>query len=57
MSTFTSLSMRDGIGFLQMPDLVENCLSKVSYLAEPALDDYVQTDQETRRVAQDFLKH
>lgn len=49
--------LRDGIGFLQMPDLVENCLSKVSYLAEPALDDYVRTDQETRRVAQDFLKH
>jgi 1-deoxy-D-xylulose-5-phosphate reductoisomerase len=49
--------LRDGIGFLQMPDLVENCLSKVSYLAEPALDDYVQTDQETRRVAQEFLKH
>jgi 1-deoxy-D-xylulose-5-phosphate reductoisomerase len=49
--------LRDGIGFLQMPDLVENCLSKVSYLAEPALDDYVQTDHETRRVAQEFLKH
>ncbi|GAB2454491.1 1-deoxy-D-xylulose 5-phosphate reductoisomerase [Hymenobacter qilianensis] len=49
--------LRDGIGFLQMPDLVESCLSKVSYLAEPALDDYVQTDQETRRMAQEFLKH
>ncbi|SMB97276.1 1-deoxy-D-xylulose 5-phosphate reductoisomerase [Hymenobacter roseosalivarius DSM 11622] len=49
--------LRDGIGFLQMPDLVENCLLKVSYLAEPALDDYVQTDLETRRVAQEFLKH
>lgn len=49
--------LRDDIGFLQMPDLVENCLSKVSYLAEPALDDYVQTDHETRRVAQEFLKH
>ncbi|QDA61017.1 1-deoxy-D-xylulose-5-phosphate reductoisomerase [Hymenobacter jejuensis] len=47
--------LRDEIGFLQMPDLVENCLSKVSYLADPSLDDYVQTDHETRRVAQELV--
>ncbi|MBC6990568.1 1-deoxy-D-xylulose-5-phosphate reductoisomerase [Hymenobacter sp. BT491] len=47
--------LRDEIGFLQMPDLVENCLSKVSYLADPSLDDYVQTDNETRRVAQELV--
>ncbi|TGE19259.1 1-deoxy-D-xylulose-5-phosphate reductoisomerase [Hymenobacter elongatus] len=47
--------LRDEIGFLQMPDLVESCLTKVSYLAEPSLDDYVQTDQETRRVAHDLV--
>ncbi|GGE95075.1 1-deoxy-D-xylulose-5-phosphate reductoisomerase [Hymenobacter cavernae] len=48
--------LRDEIGFLQMPDLVESCLTKVSYLAEPSLDDYVLTDQETRRVAQELVK-
>ncbi|MCB2378147.1 1-deoxy-D-xylulose-5-phosphate reductoisomerase [Hymenobacter sp. BT635] len=47
--------LRDEIGFLQMPSLVESCLTKVSYLAEPSLDDYVQTDQETRRVAHELV--
>ncbi|MCB2407484.1 1-deoxy-D-xylulose-5-phosphate reductoisomerase [Hymenobacter lucidus] len=47
--------LRDEIGFLEMPTLVESCLTKVSYLAEPSLDDYVQTDQETRRVAHELV--
>jgi len=47
--------LRDEIGFLEMPTLVENCLTKVSYLATPSLDDYVQTDAETRRVAQELV--
>jgi 1-deoxy-D-xylulose-5-phosphate reductoisomerase len=47
--------LRDQVGFLQMPDIVEECLARVSYLAEPSLDDYVYTDQETRRVAQELV--
>ncbi|TGE22967.1 1-deoxy-D-xylulose-5-phosphate reductoisomerase [Hymenobacter metallicola] len=47
--------LRDEIGFLEMPNLVESCLTKVSYLAEPSLDDYVLTDQETRRVAHELV--
>ncbi|GAA3999696.1 1-deoxy-D-xylulose-5-phosphate reductoisomerase [Hymenobacter fastidiosus] len=47
--------LRDEIAFLAMPTLVENCLTKVSYLAEPTLDDYVQTDADTRRVAQELV--
>jgi 1-deoxy-D-xylulose-5-phosphate reductoisomerase len=34
-----------------MSDLVADCLARVSYLAEPLLDDLVATDAETRRVA------
>ncbi|MBC6610714.1 1-deoxy-D-xylulose-5-phosphate reductoisomerase [Hymenobacter sp. BT507] len=49
--------LRDEIGFLEMSDLVESCLTKVSYLATPSLDDYVHTDQETRRVAQTLIGH
>ena len=43
--------LRDEIGFLEMSDVVETSLARVSYLASPTLDDYVLTDQETRRVA------
>ncbi|HEX8428659.1 1-deoxy-D-xylulose-5-phosphate reductoisomerase [Hymenobacter sp.] len=47
--------LRDEVGFLEMSELVEDCLSRVSYLAEPSLDDYVQTDKEARRIAQERL--
>ncbi|QJX45809.1 1-deoxy-D-xylulose-5-phosphate reductoisomerase [Hymenobacter taeanensis] len=47
--------LRDEIGFLQMSDVVETSLARVSYLAAPSLDDYVQTDHETRRIAQELV--
>lgn len=40
--------LNDRIGFLEMPDLVERCLAKMDYIAKPVLDDYVNTDRETR---------
>ncbi len=39
------------IGFLQMSDVIEQTLSKISYLAEPGIDDYIACDSEARRVA------
>ncbi len=48
--------LRDEIGFLQMSEVVETSLARVSYLANPTLDDYVATDQETRRVAAELLQ-
>ncbi|GAB2965857.1 1-deoxy-D-xylulose-5-phosphate reductoisomerase [Hymenobacter coalescens] len=48
--------LREQIGFLQLPEVVESCLSRVSYLAEPSLEDYVLTDAETRRVASELVK-
>jgi 1-deoxy-D-xylulose-5-phosphate reductoisomerase len=47
--------LRDEIGFLQMSDVVETSLARVSYLAAPSLDDYVETDRETRRIAQELV--
>ncbi|WP_426492903.1 1-deoxy-D-xylulose-5-phosphate reductoisomerase [Hymenobacter sp. 102] len=47
--------LRDEIGFLEMSDVVESSLARVSYLATPSLDDYVLTDQETRRVARELI--
>jgi 1-deoxy-D-xylulose-5-phosphate reductoisomerase len=47
--------LRDAVGFRQMSDLVAGCLARVSYLANPLLDDLVATDVETRRVAQTLL--
>lgn len=46
--------LKDKIRFLDMPELVEACLAKVQYIQKPTLDDYVQTDKETRRLAREL---
>jgi 1-deoxy-D-xylulose-5-phosphate reductoisomerase len=47
--------LKDRIGFLEMSDLVEKCLSVVSFVSKPSLEDYVETDAETRRLANQFI--
>ncbi len=47
--------LQDKIGFLQMSDLIENCMNKVTFIPQPSIDDYIQTDQETRRLAQTLV--
>jgi len=46
----------DKIGFLQMSDVIESCMQKVGFVAEPDLEDYIQTDHETRIIANELLK-
>jgi 1-deoxy-D-xylulose-5-phosphate reductoisomerase len=47
--------LQDRIGFLQMSDVVEKCLSKINYVANPAFEDYVNTDKETRIKAKELI--
>lgn len=47
--------LQDKIGFLEMSDLIENCMSKVDFIQKPSIDDYIQTDQATRRLAQTLV--
>jgi 1-deoxy-D-xylulose-5-phosphate reductoisomerase len=39
------------IGFLNMSDLVEKCLAKMSFMENPNLENFVDTDRETRAMA------
>jgi len=48
--------LNNGIGFLAMSDLIEECMLKVGYYAKPTLDDYLNTDKETRIFAQNLIK-
>lgn len=48
--------LQDRIGFLQMSDIVEQCLSKMNYIASPVLEDYVNTDKETRIKAKELIR-
>ncbi|MBB6005397.1 1-deoxy-D-xylulose-5-phosphate reductoisomerase [Arcicella rosea] len=47
--------LQDKIGFLEMSYLIENCMSKVDFIQKPSIDDYIQTDQATRRLAQTLV--
>jgi len=47
--------LKEKIGFLQMSDLVEKCMNKVTYLNQPALNDLIETDKEARRIARELI--
>lgn len=48
--------LRDNVGFLEMSGVVERCLEKMSFVKNPALEDYIQTDKETRIRALELIK-
>jgi 1-deoxy-D-xylulose-5-phosphate reductoisomerase len=48
--------LKDRVGFLEMSDIVEQCLAKIDYIKSPSYEDYVQTDAETRRKAVELVK-
>jgi 1-deoxy-D-xylulose-5-phosphate reductoisomerase len=47
--------LQDKIGFLQMSDLIETCMTKVAFIPKPSVEDYVQTDEQTRVFAKEQL--
>ena len=48
--------LKDRIGFLEMSGVVEQCLKKMSFVKNPVLEDYIQTDKETRIRALELIK-
>ncbi len=40
--------LKDQIGFFEMSDLLELCMQKITHISQPSLEDYVNTDKETR---------
>ena len=48
--------LKDKIGFLPMSDVIEACMNKVDFVANPSYEDYVQTDKITRILATEFIK-
>lgn len=47
--------LKDKIGFLKMPDVVEKCMSELHFIPNPTLEDYVNTDKETRIRAYELI--
>ncbi len=47
--------LKDKISFLNMSDLIGNCMEKITFVKNPSLEDYVETDSATRVLAKKLL--
>lgn len=47
--------LRDRLGFLEISDLIGQCMTEVEYFSNPSLEDYVQTDRITRIKAKEII--
>lgn len=43
------------IGFHQLPDIIEHSIQKMSYIHKPTMNDYFETDKETRIIANKLI--
>lgn len=47
--------LHDKIGFLQMPEIIEKCMTSAYFIKKPTFADYLQTDREVRLMANKIL--
>ncbi len=51
-----NLAFRKGqIGFLDMGDIIEKTLNKATVIKKPTLEDYINSDMEARRIAEECI--
>ena len=46
----------DQCGFLQMGEIIEETMSRTTYIGKPTYDDLIQSDHEARRIATELMK-
>ena len=47
--------LKDTLGFLDMSNVVEKCLSSIAFLKNPTYEDYISCDNETRAFARSII--
>ncbi len=47
--------LNDKIGFLQMSEVIEECMDKMTFISEPTLQNYLETDKQTRIFASELV--
>ena len=45
--------LKEQVGFLQMPELIEDTLQRCTFVERPSLEDYIASDAEARRITTD----
>jgi 1-deoxy-D-xylulose-5-phosphate reductoisomerase len=48
--------LKEKTGFLEMSDIIESVMGKMSFISKPAYDDYVATDREARAMATSMIR-
>lgn len=51
-----SLFLKDRIGFLQMPDIIEKCMTKVDLIKNPSYGDLAESDKIARKTTLELVK-
>lgn len=49
--------LEDKVGFLQMSDIIEQCMEEVAFIAKPELEDYVKSDEEARAITHRIIEN
>ncbi|MBC7655381.1 MAG: 1-deoxy-D-xylulose-5-phosphate reductoisomerase [Oligoflexus sp.] len=47
--------LNEQIGFLQMSEVIETCMAKLDFIKEPSLEDYFESDKQTRIFAKQLV--
>jgi 1-deoxy-D-xylulose-5-phosphate reductoisomerase len=47
--------LKDKIGFLEMSEVIEECMDRIAFISDPDLETYIQTDQDTRIKALELI--
>ena len=48
--------LRNRIGFLDMTDVIERTMNKITFIETPTLEEYFESDGEARSYAADLIK-
>jgi len=47
--------LKEQVGFLQMPEIIEDTLQRCTFVERPLLEDYIASDAEARRITTDKI--
>lgn len=47
--------LQEKVGFLEMSDFIEKVMGKATFITKPSLDDYLESDEEARRLALELI--
>ena len=48
--------LKGKVSFIAMPDIIGESMQKMNFVKNPVLDDYIQTDRETRLLTASLIK-